>query len=102
MEEAEGSVRISQTGQAASAALAAVSTSKTDVGTKMPADVASNAQQTAEKSDSDSDQDSGGVGSSDSDDEDDKELSKLENQVDDFEAQQQQAMAEVKDATDSP
>lgn len=101
MEEAEGSVRISQTGQAASAALAAVSTSKTDVGTKMPADVASNAQQTAEKSDSDSDQDSG-VGSSDSDDEDDKELSKLENQVDDFEAQQQQAMAEVKDATDSP
>eukprot|EP00746_Dinoflagellata_sp_MGD_P011589 gnl/MRDRNA2_/MRDRNA2_124379_c0_seq1.p1 gnl/MRDRNA2_/MRDRNA2_124379_c0~~gnl/MRDRNA2_/MRDRNA2_124379_c0_seq1.p1 ORF type:complete len:910 (-),score=215.78 gnl/MRDRNA2_/MRDRNA2_124379_c0_seq1:77-2806(-) len=53
------------------------------------------------KTDSDTDGDSD-VGTSDSDEEDDKDLAKLEKQVDDFEEQQHQAMADDKDATDSP
>jgi len=68
---------------------------------KEPAAVPSPKQQAADKADSDADEDSG-VGTSDSDEEDDKALSKLESQVDDFEQQQHQAMAEAKDVTDSP
>lgn len=56
--------------------------------------------QAAEKAVSDDDEDSG-VGTLDSDEEDDKNLANLEKQVDDFEAQQHQAMVDDTDATDS-